>query len=160
MLGTMILDPDHVEATVGAAQGLELLPFVTMFAREKIVAQARGIHLESGLPVAGYEIHMGRMKEAPGPQAVVKFTQRSGAAAEEYDGLRSPDGQVWGTHVHGMFDMEGVRRWWLDRLRARKGLPVPPSAPTMAHGDAYDRLAEAVRGHLAMRAIEQMLQRS
>ena len=158
MLGNEILDPDRVETTVGAAHGLAFLPLVTVFANEKIVTQARGIHLESGLPVVGYEIHMGRMRDEPGPRAVVKFTQRSGIAGEGYDGLRSHDAQVWGTHLHGMFDMEGVRRWWLNRLRARKGLPALTQRPgEPSADDVYNRLAAAIRPHLDMTTIYSLL---
>jgi len=158
MLGQQILDPDHLEAAVNSAPGLGVLPAVAVFGKEKLVTQVRGIHIESGLPIAGYEIHMGRMQEAPGVSPVFRLSEGQGAVPEHDDGMRSPNGRVWGTHVHGLFDMEGFRRWWLNRLRQRNGLPeVAAGSPSSADG-VYDRLAEAVRAHLNLKAIYQMLE--
>ena len=158
MLGQQILDPDHLEAAVNSAPGLGVLPAVTVFGKEKLVTQVRGIHIESGLPIAGYEIHMGRMQEAPGVSPVFRLSEGQRAIPEHDDGMRSPDGRVWGTHVHGLFDMEGFRRWWLNRLRQRNGLPeLAAGSPSSADG-VYDRLAEAVRAHLNMKTIYQMLE--
>ncbi|MBI1992553.1 MAG: cobyric acid synthase, partial [Candidatus Omnitrophica bacterium] len=160
MLSREIQDPEHVEAAVGNAPGLRLLPGTTVFRRQKTVAQVRGIHLESGLPVEGYEIHMGEMRPAPGVSAVFRFTERAGLCADCDDGLRTPDGSIWGTHLHSLFDAAGFRRWWLNRLRHRRGWPsATPHSPlrTRHSEDVYDRLAETVRPHLNMPALYQML---
>jgi len=161
MLGQQIVDPDHVEATVRVAAGLGWLPVTTRFVKQKLVAQARGVHVESGQPVAGYEIHMGRMRYAPSAARVIRLTERGGQAIDEGDGARSQDGRVWGTHLHGVFDQPRFRRWWLNRLRARRGLPLdatpaPSSAPAT---DIYDRLAASVRPHLNLDAILGLLGR-
>ena len=34
----------------------------------------------------------------------------------------SADGRVWGTYLHGVFDADPFRRWFIDRLRVRRGL--------------------------------------
>ncbi len=155
MLCQQILDPDHVEATVSTAEGLGLLPAIMVFEQDKVVAQARGVHLESGLPVAGYEIHMGRIQETSGAHPVFKMTVEQ--AVTEYDGLQSPDGRIWGTHVHGLFETDAFRRWWLNRIRQRKGLSPLPAGATSRPEDVYDRLAAAVRPHLKLQAIYNML---
>ena len=160
MLSRRILDPDRVEATVSDVEGLGLLPSTTIFTPEKVVAQVRGLHLESGLPVAGYEIHMGRMQDTSAAGAIFRLSHAAGTATEYEDGLRSPDGRIWGTHVHGLFDAERFRRWWLNRLRQRKGLPPLPTAPMSPTDDVYDRLAALVRPHLKLQAIYDMLQSS
>jgi len=158
MLCQQILDPGHVEATVNTAEGLGLLPATVMFEQEKVVAQVRGVHRESGLPIAGYEIHMGRMQEAS--SALPVFTLKTAQTGVEHDdGLQSPDGRIWGTHVHGLFDADAFRRWWLNRLRQRKGLDPLPTQPASRPDAVYDRLAASVRPHLKLRVIYEMLRR-
>lgn len=157
MLGRQILDPDLVEATAGSASGLGLLPVVTVFDKQKLTAQVRGVHLESRLPVAGYEIHMGRMRELRDARPVFKLTGSESDAPEHEDGAQSADGRIWGTHVHGLFDAEAFRRWWLNRLRQRKGLPELPITPASSADGVYDRLAHAVRAHLDLQAIYHIL---
>ena len=68
-------------------------------------------------------------------------------------------GQVWGTYLHGLFDADGFRAWWLNGLRARKGLP--PVARAGGHASAQeaalDRLALTVRQSLDMEAVYRLL---
>jgi adenosylcobyric acid synthase len=165
MLGRYILDPDHVEAAVSAAAGLGWLPVTTHFAKEKLVAQVRGEHLESGRSVAGYEIHMGRMQYAPSTAHVIRLTERGGHAIDEADGAQSQEGRVWGTHLHGVFDQPEFRRWWLQRLRVRRGLPLEaatasmsPTAAGPGTADLYDCLAASVRPHLNLEAIFRLME--
>ena len=110
MLGQQILDPGHVEALVSTMPGLGLLPMVTTFEKEKLTAQVRGVHLESQLPIAGYEIHMGRMRELRDDRAVFKLIGSKSDAQEYADGAQSSDGLIWGTHVHGLCEGEAFRR--------------------------------------------------
>ena len=37
-------------------------------------------------------------------------------------GVAARDGAVWGTYLHGVFDADAFRRWFIDRLRVRRGL--------------------------------------
>jgi len=157
MLGQAIRDPEHVEARVSEAEGLGWLPTVTVFHRDKLTAQARGIHLESRLPVEGYEIHCGRMYPAPEAEPVVKIIERGGVPAEELDGTQARNGQVWGTHLHGLFDAAAFRAWWLHRFRQRKGLSARSTDVAQDRHDPYDRLADAVRPHLDMPRLYQIV---
>lgn len=158
MLGGRLLDPRHVEGRADGMPGLGWLPMDTVFEPEKVVTQVEGIHLESRLPVAGYEIHMGRMHEASPSRPAFRLTRRGGRAVEADDGLQSSDGRIWGTYLHGAFDAAAFRRWWVNRLRRRRGLPMLPAASGGSSDDAYDRLAQAVRPHLDLDAISQILE--
>lgn len=39
------------------------------------------------------------------------------------DGSMSREGLIWGTYIHGLFDGPPFRRFWLNELRHKKGLP-------------------------------------
>ncbi|MCH8990021.1 MAG: cobyric acid synthase, partial [Chloroflexi bacterium] len=68
MLGTKISDPDHIESSIAELDGLGLLPLSTVFQGSKETHRIKGTVIEatgllagaSGMPVSGYEIHMGR----------------------------------------------------------------------------------------------------
>ena len=68
MLGARILDPELVESPQGETEGLSLLAVTTVFAATKETHRVKGEVLEApgilhgarGLPIEGYEIHMGR----------------------------------------------------------------------------------------------------
>ena len=66
-------------------------------------------HLESGLEIQGYEIHLGY---ARGP-ALERAMFTIGGRAE---GAVSPDGRVFGTHVHGVLANDAFRRFLIARL--------------------------------------------
>ncbi len=73
-------------------------------------------------------------------------------------GLGDADGRVWGTYLHGVFDSDEFRRWFIDRLRVHRGLP--PLGKVSARYDiepALDRLADVVRKSLNMKEIYRLL---
>ena len=154
MMGNRIYDPSRVESSTDTMPGLGLLPTDTLFLSTKITAQVKGIHLESGAPVSGYEIHAGRLQGARRGKAIFRLRERGGAAVDEMDGCRLEDRPVWGTYLHGLFDEPDLRRWLLDRLRERHGLPKPPPI-SAAETDPYDELADAVGRHLR---VDEMLE--
>jgi adenosylcobyric acid synthase len=171
MLGRSIVDPGHVESPDERIDGLGFLECSTAFQSVKESARVEGVHVESGTAVQGYEIHMGCTQGNPGPRPLFRIHRRHGIEAEGYDGVASPDGRVWGTYLHGLFDNDGFRQWWLERLNGRKrerfvgnalcGVPRPTDgsstgAPRNAtegvryrsgakHEDRFDALAAAVR---------------
>jgi adenosylcobyric acid synthase len=161
MLGRRVYDPHHVESDLDSPdshEGLDLLPIETTFAADKRTVQASGTLTgaglgEAGTSVRGYEIHMGRSECAPGTPALLNLTDAEGTTIR--DGAASPDGQICGTYLHGLFDVPALRRGWLNRLRAGKGLaPLPVQDNAIAE---IDRLADHVEAYLDMGAIEAML---
>jgi adenosylcobyric acid synthase len=154
MLGKMIYDPSRVESSTDAMPGLGLLPTDTLFLSTKITAQVKGIHLESGTRVSGYEIHAGRLQGARRGKPVFRLQERGGAAVDELDGCRLEEQPVWGTYLHGFFDEPEFRRWFLNQLRDRYDVPKPPSV-RRTETDPYDDLAVAVGKHLK---VDEMLE--
>jgi adenosylcobyric acid synthase len=155
MLGSRVSDPDHVESPSDHEEGLGLFPMETVFHGEKVTRQVRGVHLESGTEIAGYEIHMGRSLGESRP--LLRITERGGAPAEGWDG--ADGGRVWGTYVHGIFDSPTFRRHFLNRLRAARGWP-PLASEKGADPDAeIDKLAAHVRAALDMNRVMAILRK-
>lgn len=153
MLGCRIDDPHGIEGDTESIDGLGLLPLTTTMQRKKHLAQTKGVHRSSGLAVQGYEIHHGT-SEAEDAAVAVAVHAEDGSAL----GWQSPDARVWGCYLHGLFDDDAFRAWWIDRLRTRKGLP--PRSGVLAAFDLepeLDRLADAVAEALPMRDLMRMM---
>ena len=150
LLGDTISDPHHIESNGDSVQGLALLHFDTVLEKEKTLVLKSGVHVLSGCEIRGYEIHHGISRGQGDP--LVQFS--SGESA----GMVSENGQIWGSYVHGIFDADPFRRWFIDGLRLKQGLT--PLEEVQAGYDlepAFDRLAEAVREQLDMDQIYTIL---
>lgn len=151
MLGASIADPHGLESDRKTVPGLGLLEIETVLAPEKTLTRVTATHLESGESIAGYEIHHGQTETAAAQPCI---RREDGALA----GARSSDGRLWGTYLHGVFDADGFRRWFIDRLRVRRGLPAV--GKVVARYDlepSFERLAEVVRHSLDMSFIYKLL---
>ncbi len=103
MLGASLHDPGGLAGEAGHEPGLGLLPIATTFAADKIV---RPVELErDGRRWSAYEIHMGR-SEMLAPCAPLQHVCENGTRRGE--GARR--GNVWGTYLHGWFEVPEVRR--------------------------------------------------
>jgi cobyric acid synthase CobQ/L-threonine-O-3-phosphate decarboxylase len=147
LLGRRIDDPLGLEAAPGTTvDGLGLLEIVTELKGDKTLLRRTGVHLPTGLPVSGYEIHHGVSSHSLPP--VLRFEDGSvcGATGE--------GGGIWGCYLHGIFDEDEFRRRFIDDLLAAKGLPAKKIvlAPYDLEA-AFDRLAARVRDSLAMDRI-------
>jgi cobyric acid synthase len=115
------------------------LKIATVMAKEKTLTRTTAVHMESGEEVRGYEIHHG-VTDGEGVEPILKLTDG------RFVGARSSDGLMWGAYVHGIFDSDGFRRWFLDRLRVRRGLaPIGRISAIYDPEPALERLAEVVR---------------
>jgi cobyric acid synthase len=73
-------------------------------------------------------------------------------------GLRSCEGPVWGTYLHGIFDADEFRRWFIDGLRERRGLPAYGAVLQIYDLEpALDRLADVVRKSLRIGQIYKLM---
>ena len=151
MLGERIDDPYGIESPTQAIPGLGLLPIFTVMARQKILVRAEGIHLPSGLRIRGYEIHHGQTEGTPFIPLVLR---QDGQVI----GAEAPERRVWGTYLHGIFDADEFRRWFIDRLRVRRNLPAFGKVCAVYDLEpAYERLAEVVRRSLKMDEIYKLM---
>lgn len=98
MLGEQVHDPLGLEGLAGSSAGLGLLAFSTTLEQEKQLRNVRGRLVLEDADVSGYEIHAGvTCGAALASAAVLLDDGRS-------DGAQSPDGQILGTYLHGLFE--------------------------------------------------------
>jgi len=165
MLGQAIRDPLGVESAVAETAGLGLLPVVTGFAADKRTVRSRGVIAHDAglfrttqrLDVAGYEIHMGQTWLVGDGTPLVRLTSRGEHAADDPDGLASPDGWIAGTYLHGLFDNDRLRHAMLDNLAERKGVTRTASRVSFDRAADYDRLAATVRTSLDVELLRRII---
>lgn len=151
ILGSNIADPHGIESSGRSLQGLSLLPIPTVLMAEKTLRAVSARHIEAGLPLNGYEIHHGRT-EGPGLRPLIK--REDG----EIIGLRSDEGLIWGTYLHGIFDADEFRKWFVEGLRRRKGLPTMGIVrSTYDLEPVFNRLADVVRESLRIEDIYKLM---
>jgi len=150
MLGKKMADPHMIETTTNEIEGIGLINIDTLLNPDKTLQRKDGIHLPSGLKVSGYEIHHGI--SASHAEPVLSFSDGSVCGASSYDG------RVWGAYLHGVFDEDLFRRWFIDDLRQRKGLSKENRVIAPYNLDeSLDELADIVRSCFDMDALYRMI---
>ncbi len=156
MLGQRLSDSEGVEQR-GDMPGMGLLPTETVFSPRKTRMQVEGMCALSGMegiPVTGYELHMGTTTCSPSAHP---FCRRR-------DG--TPEGavtdRVWGTYLHGLFDSAPMVNALAERLLLAKGLL--PTGQVMEDQFAYrqqqyDKMADLVENSLDMERIYREMER-
>jgi len=114
MLGRIVRDPDGIEGSVTEAEGLGLLDIETVMEPEKTVRNSSARSVQFGLPLEGYEIHLGRTTgpDTARPSAIINGVE---------DGAVSDDGKVIGTYLHGLFSADAFRAAYLKSLGVKGG---------------------------------------
>lgn len=151
MLGSRIVDAGIESENPAEYPGFGLLDVVTAFSGyRKTTVQVRrratgpGPILPAMGEVDGYEIHMGETERRELPEAFAG------------EGTSTPDGLVFGTYMHGLFQNPGAVNALLAYLSERRGAPFEPvTAESGALGAAasYDDLARHFEEHVDMEAI-------
>jgi adenosylcobyric acid synthase len=142
MLGRSIADPLGVEGRKQTVPGLGFLDIETVLTDTKRLTESSGTELASGMPVAGYEMHLG---ETTGPSLQRPMLR----LASGPDGCISPDGLVAGCYMHGLFTSDAFRRVFL------AGLGAEPGAIAYEHRveTTLDALADHLEHSLDLSAI-------
>ncbi|RME28710.1 MAG: cobyric acid synthase [Deltaproteobacteria bacterium] len=157
MLGERIADPLGVEGDPGESRGLGLLPATTVLAGEKTTRAVQGrlegvpaggeVPVEGGLPVEGYEIHMGQTTVRCAPLVRLDPDGRP-------DGARH--GRVLGTYLHGLFDAQGVVEALFGPLRPDLRFPRLPDHHAWRR-EQLDALADHLRGCLDLDRLSEIV---
>jgi adenosylcobyric acid synthase len=137
MLGRIIRDPDGIEGTQRSIEGLGLLDVETVMAGSKILRNSGAALASNGLPLSGYEIHMGRTAGADCASPMVRIDGRP-------DGAVSADGRVMGCYLHGIFGSDAYRAHLLGLLGAEAG----SFSHRASVEEALDELAAGMERHL------------
>jgi adenosylcobyric acid synthase len=114
MLGQTIADCFGMEGRKETVRGLGLLEVDTIIGNAKRLVEAAGVDLSTGMPVKGYEMHIGR---TTGPELERPMLRLVSGA----DGCISRDGRVAGCYLHGLFTNDPFRRAFLKALGADSG---------------------------------------
>jgi cobyric acid synthase CobQ/L-threonine-O-3-phosphate decarboxylase len=150
MLGRRIEDPLRIESNGYPVEALGLLALSTVMAPEKTLRRVAGRHVESGTTLRGYEIHHG--------QSACDESLETVLVREDGQVIGVGSGLVWGSYLHGIFDADLFRRWFIDRLRVRRGLAAIGHVVAVYDiEESFDRLAALVRERLDMKQIYRLL---
>ncbi len=150
MLGKVIHDPYEIESIDGQLSALGYLDMETVIERDKNLTRKAGVHQLSAKKIFGYEIHHG-------------ISSRTQAALLHFDdgtscGQMHQSEKIWGCYLHGIFDSDEFRRWFIDSLREKIGLtPVGAILAPYNLELAFDRLAACVRDNVDMNALYRLM---
>ncbi|MCW9002003.1 MAG: cobyric acid synthase, partial [Rhodospirillales bacterium] len=138
MLGRVVHDFDGIEGTPGSVMGLGLLDVETTITGNKTLREVTGVELASGLPIHGYEMHVG-VTEGPGrAYEWLELDVCDGDEDVRPEGAVSADGRVMGSYLHGLFRSDAFRAEFLRRLN-----------PERQGGLAFDAQVDAALDALA-----------
>ena len=133
MLGHRVSDPEGIEGPAGDTAGLGLLDVETVMTPMKRLSRVTATHIASGMPVEGYEIHIGR---SDGPDCRRPFALVDG----QPEGAIRADGRVTGSYLHGLFHQDAFRAAYLAGL----GIHTAPRR----HGAEIEAVLDALADHL------------
>ena len=106
--------------------------------------------------LSGYEIHMGESVLGPLAAPLVQLTRRSNHTVTLNDGAVAPDGRIWGSYIHGLFDTDEVRHALLAKLAENKGVVLPEDDGHDLNAE-LDRWANHLADHLDLKRINALL---
>jgi adenosylcobyric acid synthase len=142
MLGKRVADPQGIEGSPGAVDGLGLLDVETVLTGEKTLAEVEGECLANAQNFRGYEMHVG---QTAGPDCVRPLLR---FADGRLDGATSASGLIAGAYVHGLFTNDHQRASWLGSLGARSEIAYEAVVER-----TLDKLADHSATHLDLDAI-------
>ncbi|MHC2297189.1 cobyric acid synthase [Rhizobium mongolense] len=137
MLGRTVRDPLGIEGAGTATPGLGLLDVETEMAPEKTVRKSLAVSAEYGVPLAGYQIHLG---VTTGPDCARPSAVIDGVA----DGAVSAGGRIMGTYLHGLFGSDAYRGKLLESF----GLSGERRSYRQSVDQALDEVADELETHL------------
>lgn len=138
MLGKTISDPKGLEGDLAEIEGLGLLNVETELLPEKTVQTFEPVSCEFACDLSGYEIHMGYTDGPDCSRAMVSLDGR-------FDGAISPEGNVRGCYLHGLFGSDRYRKSLLKQLGFEADETLSYAASVE---QALDELAEALEQHI------------
>jgi len=134
-----------------AVDGLGLFDAVTHFGKENIRTRVFGTFTGTGGDVKGYAMHTSRTTTNEAPMFIVK-----GTGGPENEGSMDNGSKLFGTFVHGLFDMPSFRRYILELT----GKYVPTESSEKSYDDildgTFDHLADVFEASLDMEKFDEI----
>jgi adenosylcobyric acid synthase len=154
MMGTEVLDPQHVEGDVSRLPGLGLLPISTSMCGEKVTRQNcfRLNTVASDYSLHGYEIHVG--------ETTMDSSSHCKTLATFVDGHEDGcvvDDKCMGTYIHGILDNAQFVDYLLSPYAEKISADTAPFNYQAFKEEQYNRLADHVRSHVNMDLIYEIL---
>ncbi|RKF20476.1 cobyric acid synthase [Alginatibacterium sediminis] len=147
ILGQSISDPLGIEGESGCSQGLSYLPCHTQLKSEKSLKNRTAtlsLPNQETVAVEGYEIHAGSTTISEAYEPVLSFENG------ETDGVISPDNQIMGCYLHGLFDSPQASSVILEWAGATSGARVDLA---LIREQNINRLADCLEQHMDFDAL-------
>jgi adenosylcobyric acid synthase len=157
MLGKRILDKHGLESKRKQIAGIGVLPVETSLEADKILAQVKAKERSRGLELSGYEIHHGLTRILGECDHLFEVFESNGEKNKYPEGAISKDRRILGTYIHGIFDTGHFRRYFLNRLRKRRGWKVLPVKDNFNPDQEFDKLAQLIRENIDLKVLRKIL---
>ncbi|MEM7172053.1 MAG: cobyric acid synthase [Pseudomonadota bacterium] len=144
MLGTTIVDPDGIEGPPGEMRGLGLLDLDTVLGGEKKLVEVTGKDNLGNHPIQGYEMHVGITTGGDRQRPFLQIDDKE-------EGAISADGKIQGCYLHGLFQSDTFRHFYLSLLKDREESGLVFDAQVEA---VLDLWADHLAHHLSIERIE------
>ena len=127
MLGKTLEDPHYLETNKRnkvntKVNGLNLMPFSTIFKRKKYLSQLKASSIwPNEANLKGFELHHGETilnKNLPDNFKQLSTIPKLGWVIEN----KPKSGNITGTYLHGILENGTWRRLWINEIRKKKGL--------------------------------------
>ena len=149
MMGTQVLDPDHIEGEIEMLPGLGLLPVSTKMTGEKTTRQSRFslAPTNNNELLQGYEIHMGETisnGEEIKPLAIMEDGTPEGCFINQ---------KCMGCYLHGILDNPSFTDFLLEPFKGKTEAGATTEDYTAFKQRQYDLLSGHLRKHLDMNLL-------
>ncbi|MCH2076878.1 MAG: cobyric acid synthase [Rhodobacteraceae bacterium] len=132
MMGHIIDDPEGIEGAPARVEGLGLLDVETTMVPLKRLALSDAF-THDGLPVSGYEIHIG---QTTGPDTAGAWLTLEGRP----EGASAAGGRIKGCYIHGLFSSDAYRAAALEELGG--------SSQVVHYEEVVEETLDALAAHL------------
>ncbi len=149
MMGTQVLDPDHIEGEIEMLPGLGLLPVTTKMTGEKTTRQScfTLAPANNNELLQGYEIHMGETisnGEEIKPLAIMEDGTPEGCFINQ---------KCMGCYLHGILDNPSFTDFILEPFKGKAESSQKTEDYTAFKQRQYNLLADHLRKHLDMNLL-------
>ncbi len=149
MMGRSIIDQEKIEGE-REIEGFGWLDFTTTFHQRKILTKKKVYHSATKSQLSVYEIHHGQSSSPKNAQPIIfeqKMNSKTGLI------FRHQNLPIYGGYLHGVFDNDQFRHYFLNHIRTNLGWSSIIQRPKYSIENKLTELADAVRHHINLKKI-------